>query len=187
MQVETLQELLSLDDVPFIRAAYQTLLAREADHGGLNFYSHRLRAGVSKIIILGELRASAEGRSQNTDIPGLDDTIRRAHSARKPVIGHFVRWVCSVEGDTPVECALRVLSNDIARLRQEVADLREANHGLQHAVSSCLAADAALNSGSVAQSQETPDHPATSRSSSRRGAVPGVMERFFAQTGWKVE
>ena len=56
----TLDELLSYHDRHFVCCAYRTLLGREPDPDGLNYYLNRLRAGYSKIRILQQLRHSSE-------------------------------------------------------------------------------------------------------------------------------
>lgn len=186
MTVTTLQELLSLDDVPFVQAAYQTLLGRDADFGGRDFYVRRLREGVSKIIILGQLRASEEGRVARAEVSGLDEAIRRAKLARKPVIGFFMRLIRKVEGDSPIERRGRTLANEVALLRSEVAALREDNQSLQQVVSAALAAKTTPISGSNLLPPDALRDMRPLRSASYRGAQPGVMERFFAETVWKI-
>lgn len=56
----TLDELLSYHDQPFVLCAFRTLLSRDPDPEGLNYYLGRVRAGHSKIHILGQLRRSPE-------------------------------------------------------------------------------------------------------------------------------
>jgi len=59
---QAFNDLLALHDEAFVRAAYRTLLGREADSGGLSHYRARLRAGCGKAKIIWALTQSDEGR-----------------------------------------------------------------------------------------------------------------------------
>ncbi|WP_321868005.1 DUF4214 domain-containing protein, partial [Burkholderia cenocepacia] len=72
----TLDELLGLDDEAFILAAYRTVLGREADQEGHEYYLRRIRNGIGKLHILGQLRNSKEARARSIDLSGLDRAIR---------------------------------------------------------------------------------------------------------------
>ena len=52
----------SLDGEEFVRQAYQRLLERPADLGGLHNYTAQLMAGMSKQQLIAELESSPEGR-----------------------------------------------------------------------------------------------------------------------------
>lgn len=73
----SLQELLNFDDESFIHCAYRTLLRRDPDETGLNYYLGRLRGGEKKIQILIDLSASTEGRHVNARVQGLEAAINR--------------------------------------------------------------------------------------------------------------
>ncbi len=57
---QTLDELLSYPDQPFVLCAFRTLLGRDPDQEGLNYYLGRVRSGYAKIQILRQLRRSPE-------------------------------------------------------------------------------------------------------------------------------
>jgi FkbM family methyltransferase len=77
------QQLLALDGAAFVNAAYETLLKRAPDSGGLAHYREELNAGVSKIAIISRLRNSDEGRQHRQRLAGyrqalLGDRLRFA-------------------------------------------------------------------------------------------------------------
>jgi hypothetical protein len=115
----TLDELLARHDQAFIHCAYQTLLGRDPDEEGLSYYLARLRTGVPKIQILGQLRRSDEGRDYAANLPGLDAAIRRYRWAQKLIIGWLVRLFTRVEGNNATERKLRGLESQLFLLSQE--------------------------------------------------------------------
>ena len=86
-----LPALLALDGAAFIRAAYQTVLERAPDEAGIAHFTRQMEAGVSKIVLLGGLQRSAEGRQSGRAVAGL----RRRYMAQRlygvPVVGPGVR------------------------------------------------------------------------------------------------
>jgi glycosyltransferase involved in cell wall biosynthesis len=74
--IKSLNDLICLDDESFLHAAYYITLGRHSDMEGFNYYSSRIGQGVSKLEILGQLRASQEGRGQEVRLTGLDEAIR---------------------------------------------------------------------------------------------------------------
>lgn len=57
------QQVLALEGLDFIEAAYAFALGRPADPSGLRNYLQQLRTGAPKTRVLGELQSSAEGRA----------------------------------------------------------------------------------------------------------------------------
>ncbi|MFM0616627.1 FkbM family methyltransferase [Paraburkholderia nemoris] len=60
----TLGELLSLSDKAFVRATFRTVLGREADETGINYYLNRLSSGYSKTHILKDIARSDEAKAR---------------------------------------------------------------------------------------------------------------------------
>jgi FkbM family methyltransferase len=114
----TLGTLLQYHDRQFVQCAYQSLLRREPDADGLNYYVHRLRAGAPKIQILGEIYASDEAKSVSVDLPGLRRAIRREERLRWPLIGFIFKSVSDVEGNSAVETRLRIIEQQVFVLAQ---------------------------------------------------------------------
>ena len=70
--LSTLDALLQNNDREFLIQAYRSLLDREPDHTGLEFFLDRLASGsTSKIDILREIRYSPEGKHKSAQIIGL--------------------------------------------------------------------------------------------------------------------
>ncbi|WP_434115896.1 FkbM family methyltransferase [Paraburkholderia caffeinilytica] len=115
----TLEELLAHHDQQFVRCAYQTLLGRTPDSEGLGYYLGRIRAGISKIRILAQIRFSAEGKAHAANLPGLDAAIRRYESGQLPLIGWLFRWSNGGEGNRASERNLRAIENQLRLMSDE--------------------------------------------------------------------
>jgi FkbM family methyltransferase len=110
-------------DRHFIHTAYHAVLGRAPDADGEVYYLARLRSGVHKLEILKQLRQSAEGRAFIPGVSGLDRAIKRHSWATTPLVGVVVRVLTGGEGNSATHRHLRVLVNDIGRLRAEQAEL----------------------------------------------------------------
>ncbi|WP_459252659.1 FkbM family methyltransferase [Paraburkholderia sediminicola] len=134
----TLIELLACHDQQFVLCAYQTLLGRSPDPDGLKYYLGRLRAGISKIQLLKQLRTSSEGKAHAAELMGLDAAIQRHQTGQIPVIG----WLFRMRGDAgssgALERELRSIENQLYLLRDESSrrftQLEAAIAGLQNLV-----------------------------------------------------
>jgi hypothetical protein len=115
----TLDELLARDAQAFIHCAYQTLLGRDPDAEGFNYYLERLRTGIPKIQILGQLRRSEEGKAYAANLPRLDAAIRRYYWTQNAILGWLLRRFIRVEGNNATERKLRGLENQLLLLREE--------------------------------------------------------------------
>lgn len=85
--IKSLDELLALYDEDFVNAAYQLLLKRNPDAEGLQYYLNRIRKGINKIDILGQFRASSEGRNISEPLAGLDSAICKYKRSQWPIVG----------------------------------------------------------------------------------------------------
>lgn len=83
----SLAELLSLDDLDFVRCAYATLLGRQPDPQGERYYVNRIRTGRAKMEIIRDLRQSQEGQAFEPQTMGMDQAIRAWRFSRIPVLG----------------------------------------------------------------------------------------------------
>lgn len=79
--VHSVNDLLALDGVDFVRSAYRAILGREADLGGLRDYTTRLAAGTPKQQLLADLRCDPEGRAFAVPLAGLDELVRQVQGA----------------------------------------------------------------------------------------------------------
>ena len=115
----TLDELLAQHDQSFIQCAYLTLLGREPDPEGLNYYLSRLRTGYSKIQILAQLSLSNEAKTYAAQLSGLDVAIARYQKSKYPLLGWLYRWINSLEGNHPNERKLRSIENQLFAFSHE--------------------------------------------------------------------
>lgn len=113
-RANTLAELCRFADRDFIRCAFVTILGRQPDPDGEDYYLRRLRAGDSMLSILWTLRRSKEGCSHDPGIAGLDRALRQHHNANRPLIGWLVRLFTGREGNSPTERRLRIITNMLA-------------------------------------------------------------------------
>jgi SAM-dependent methyltransferase len=87
----SLAELLNYDEDRFVRCAYLAILRREPDVVGQEHYSNMLQSGqLSKTEILGRLRFSPEGKTNNVKIHGLLLPFVVQSVYRVPVLGYGV-------------------------------------------------------------------------------------------------
>ncbi len=108
LSVMHINELLELDGIPFIKAAYVALLGREVDESGGANYARRLRDGWSKMSMVKGMAMSEEGRAMQTKLPGLSKALKLyAKAQRRSWGGWYYRSVLGVESDLPLERQLR--------------------------------------------------------------------------------
>ena len=89
----TIDSLLAFHDAEFIRHAYQRILGRNPDPNGFSHYLKLLRAGESKIEIIGRLRYSQEGRQCKVAILGLFPVFAWQRIYRLPVLGRILHII----------------------------------------------------------------------------------------------
>ena len=104
-----MKTLLQYQDRQFVEFAYMTLLKRPADPEGLNYYLGRLRAGVPKIQILGQIIDSHEARTRGIELPGLRSAVKLHKFSRIPLLRHFFKlqnkYLSSMFSGTTLEYA----------------------------------------------------------------------------------
>lgn len=91
--INTIEELLSYQGKQFIQMAYKSLLGREADPDGLNYYLKRMESGINKVGILMQLRESQESKSKIVNILGLEEAIRDYKYRKIPLYGSFLKLI----------------------------------------------------------------------------------------------
>jgi FkbM family methyltransferase len=122
--ITSVAQLLVPHDRAFIHAAYQSVLGRAPDPEGEAYYLARLRLGGHKLGILKQMRHSAEGRAFIPAVAGLDRAIRRYRWAMVPLLGIMLRRLWGIDGNGATHRALRVIANDVARIRSELGKLQ---------------------------------------------------------------
>jgi FkbM family methyltransferase len=86
-----LRDLTRFNDRAFVEAAYQALLCRAPDPDGMTFYLNRLRAGMGKELILGEIASSRECKSIGAKVSGLAAAYALRRATALPFVGRVVR------------------------------------------------------------------------------------------------
>lgn len=111
-RANSLTELLSFDDLDFVRCAYVTVLGRQPDLLGEGHYVQQIRLGVSKYHVLRQLRQSSEAKQHDPGIAGLDRALKRAAWQRRPLLGALSRFLRSdAGGQSRSDQMLRSLEN----------------------------------------------------------------------------
>ncbi len=119
--ISTLNELMTLYDEPFVKAAYQLILGRKADSVGLGYYANRLRRGHSRISVLHQLAKSSEAVEGWDELPGLRHAIERFQNSRR-LKGWKLARADPELGRTPAARRDRILQNSVAAERQKIEE-----------------------------------------------------------------
>lgn len=114
LRANSLAELLSWEDVDFVRCAYVTVLGRQPDTDGEVFYTYQLQQGISKLQILWQLRKSPEGPGHDPGISGFDRALRKSRWERG-WLGWLIRPFTGEEDDGPTWRRHRMLVNEFRR------------------------------------------------------------------------
>jgi FkbM family methyltransferase len=127
LRANSLARLLSWDDVDFVRCAYVTVLGRQPDVVGEDYYLNRIREGYSKLELIWQLRSSQEGKGHDPGIAGLDRALRRAAWERKLWIGAVIRFFTHGEPEDRLARMRRALTNELRVIRGELAAISQNN------------------------------------------------------------
>jgi len=115
----TLAKLLALDGHHFVESAYKSLLKREPDLEGKNYYLSRLEAGYSKMQIICQLRFSKEGQKHNPNLSGLDSAIKKQRRSQNPLVGWIFSAIDKTENNNSNSRKLRAIEYKISNLANE--------------------------------------------------------------------
>lgn len=115
----SLKALLQLNDRMFVECAYLTLLRCQPDAQGLDYYLGRIRNGVSKIQVLGQLLDSPQARANGVNLPGLRKAVKHEKLVRVPFLGNIFKLFTSVGGNSDFEIRLRSIEQQIFLLEQK--------------------------------------------------------------------
>ncbi len=118
-----LKTLLQYQDQQFVEYAYMALLKRQPDTEGFNYYLGRLRGGIPKVQILGQIIYSREAQTNGVELPGLRDAVKRQKLADLPLVGAIFKLFIKTEGNSAFESRLRALEQQ-AFLSTEQSDMR---------------------------------------------------------------
>ncbi len=126
LRANSLDELLSWNDVDFVRCAYVTVLGRPPDPTGEVDFTRQIRSGVSKLDVLWRLRNSIEGPLHDPGIAGFDRALKRAARQRRRVWGALARlFEPDMDGNSRADRALRALNNAASINQQHLRSIDE--------------------------------------------------------------
>ena len=115
LRANSLRDLLSWNDLDFVRCAYVTVLGRQPDLPGQAHYVEQIRAGNSKLDVLWQLRRSPEAKHHDPGISGFDRSLRRAAWQRRPLLGAMSRLLqVDADGQSRSDRLLRSLMNTVS-------------------------------------------------------------------------
>jgi len=120
-RARSLEELLSWNDLEFVRSAYLTLFGRQADEDGEVVYLNLVRSGRPKLYIIGKLRRSPEGRKCDPAIAGLDRAVRRQRRAMLPIVGKLIARLTHAESDSRADRLRRSVENRASLMQEAMA------------------------------------------------------------------
>jgi glycosyltransferase involved in cell wall biosynthesis len=109
----TLAQLVSYQDERFVQCAYDALLNRKPDDEGMRFYLSSVRAGISKLEILSQIRLSPEGQGKSIDVVGLDEAIKRHRRRQLPILGALLRIFGGTDAEGGAGIRARKIENSL--------------------------------------------------------------------------
>jgi len=136
--IQSVSELITLDDEQFVLQAYRAVLGREPDPMGYDDFVAQVRRGVSKERIVAVMATSEEGVAAASRLHGLAELARQYRPRSAGLLSRFGRRLLSLAIE-PVERQLRVMDNRLARLtadiQRKVESARSRQIGLEAVVS----------------------------------------------------
>jgi len=158
LRADSLPELLSWEDISFVRCAYVTILGRQPDPDGEAYYTDRLRRGFSKLHVLWQLRTSKEGPHHDPGIAGLDRCLKKARWERG-WLGWLVRPLTGGEGDGQAWRRHRAVLNSLERNNLQTEAIARQLEALASGGGNSQGVDCRLN-------PDLPEEPVTSATTS---------------------
>jgi GT2 family glycosyltransferase len=108
-----LAELLQYQAREFVVCAYKTLLDRDPDRRGEQFYLNRVLNGTPKIQILMEIADSEEARKRGVVVNGLEPAMKRYRSAQNVFYRALFGSFADVDSNSVAENRLRAIEQRI--------------------------------------------------------------------------
>jgi len=155
MIIRHINQLIALDDRALVEALYRSLLQREPDSEGLEFYIGQLRAGYDKTWMIVEFASSPEAQTVGQALPGL----RQFVANQKALRGSFWR---RVSHNHQHERQLNRIENTLGRTRQDIDDfVKEMRQRL-----AAIEAKVSMTPGGGIDADRTPSEDAHERADS---------------------
>lgn len=116
--IRNVDQLLALDDLPFVEALYGRLLRRKGTPEELEFYVSQLRSGYGKAEVTVDFAALPEMLAKGLPLSGLQQYVARRRRLRKSI------WRFLDRGRQQ-ESQLNRLENSFGRILHEVDGMRQ--------------------------------------------------------------
>lgn len=114
--IRNVNDLISLDGDAFLRACYRTILQRDIDPMGCDYYSGLMYKGFGKSRIIYDICHSSECARLDVELPGLKKLIWGCRFSRILGLGWFARWVFDADPQDSKSRAIRAIHAQIAGL-----------------------------------------------------------------------
>ena len=112
-KAQTITELISYNGYEFIHCAYLSILDRDPDPMGIDYYLKRLCKGIPKLQIIEQIAKSAEASQKNQAIKNIKIFIELQAYTRIPFIGKIVELLFSLEQTSKNSSRLRGIEQTI--------------------------------------------------------------------------
>ncbi|HVI43004.1 MAG TPA: rhamnan synthesis F family protein [Anaerovoracaceae bacterium] len=119
-RAKSIEELLSFYDERFIYCAYQTILGRAPDPGGLHYYVTRVRDGISKMEIIAQISQGKEGKAYQVKLAGLDDALSRHKRLNVPLLGPLIQFARKLGTGSEITKNLRAIENTLHVIDEKI-------------------------------------------------------------------
>jgi|GEM_PF-149524 len=124
--------LFSLNSHEFITAAYSVILNRAPDETGQNYYQQRLREGISRTQILGQLAVSGETKEAKKWYKKIRYSYLRLKWRRIPIIGWAGEFIAAFTHDHLRELLVHNDEQFIVNAFHSILDRAPDSSGLEH-------------------------------------------------------
>ncbi len=115
----SLEEVAQLHDEAFVTGAYQVILGRQPDPGGMSNYLAQVRSGEDKMRIIAELAVSSEGKERGLRSRELESIVSK-YSRKRASIWTFLFGRSSYRQSEMIQRQLRMIDNSVYLMEKSV-------------------------------------------------------------------
>ena len=112
-KIKTLSSLMASAKLEFVNCVYRTLLGRNPDVAGAEFYIKRLETGGSRTQLIWEILQSPECNERQILFAKLTSATTLYQLGQAAFIGWFIRKLAHVEGNTLTDVRLRSMESQL--------------------------------------------------------------------------
>ena len=172
--IRNVDQLLTLDDLPFVEALYARLLRRKGTPEELEFYVGQLRGGYGKSALLVDFAALPEMIAKGLPLSGLQQYVAKRLKDRN--------WIWRLMGRArQQDSQLNRLENSLGRVMHEVESMR------QEARQRLAALESQLSLAAADGPSQTTSGPAAPPEEVDLSGVSIAVRRIFREVSREVE